>query len=64
MYHWAYIQQQVTSHHLRNNIQVNLLIGCCGAAQQTLLLPKVEKVRVREEELKIDNKKGGAVITV
>lgn len=54
MYRWAYIQQQVTSHHLRNNSQVNLLIGCCGAAQQTLLLPKIEKVRVREQELKIN----------
>lgn len=58
MYRWAYIQQQVTSHHLHNNSQVNLLIGCCEAAQQTLLLPKIEKVRVREQELKIKKKEG------
>lgn len=41
MYHWAYTLQQVASHPLHNNSQVNLPAYGSEADQQLLLLPKV-----------------------
>jgi hypothetical protein len=45
MYHWAYILQQVTSHQLHCNNQVNLPVYGSGADQQPGLLPEVVKAQ-------------------
>jgi len=42
-YHWAYILQQVTSRHLRSNIQADLSIVGSSADQQPWPPPEVGK---------------------